>query len=283
MTVGEIKTRLSAALSEYGVENPRFEAEQLLLRAGIPKRSALLEPRGEAPSDCEKLALELLERRLSGYPLQYLVGEWDFCAHTFKVGEGVLIPRQDTETAAELAGEFLKERPPEKRRVLDLCAGSGCIGIVLARDCGAKAVCVESSAEAFAYLTENVGLNGVSDSVTAVCGDIFDGEILRGVGGGYNLIVSNPPYLSDSDMKALQKEVTFEPKSALYGGADGLDFYRKILGIYPQKLAAGGMIAFEIGIHQDAAVGELFEKSGLEPRFRRDLCGVKRVVYAVNE
>lgn len=281
MIIGDLLRHVRDALAEYGVENARFEAEQILIKAGIPKQSVMWEPREGADPECKKLAEELLKRRLSGYPLQYLIGEWSFYACNLKVGEGVLIPRQDTETIAELADGFLKKRPQGERRVLDLCAGSGCIGIALSKFCGAITTSVEKSETAIKFLSENVELNCVSDKITAVCGDIFSEDVLARVGGEYDVIVSNPPYLTGSDMDNLQREVGFEPREALYGGEDGLDFYRRIPGVYLEKLKGGGLFAVEIGIGQDAEVAEIFRKYGFSPQFKEDLCGVKRVVYCV--
>lgn len=277
--VGELLTRIRSALEGYGVENARFEAEQILVKSGIPKQSVLWEPREGVLLDTENRAAELLERRLSGYPLQYLIGDWDFCGCNFKVGEGVLIPRQDTECLAELAAGFLKKLSPGRRRVLDLCAGSGCIGIVLAKLCNARVICVEKSEAAFGYLAENIRLNGVDQLVNAVRADIFD-EI-EGLEPEFDVIVSNPPYLTAAEMKGLQREVTFEPEDALYGGDDGLEFYRLIPERFLSRLAEGGLLAVEIGYKQAAEVSAIFKKYGLEPTVQKDLCGNDRVVYGV--
>ena len=268
-------------LEKNGIENARFEAEQILIKAGISKQSIMFEPREAVAAECEKIAKELLEQRLSGYPLQYLVGEWSFYGCEFKVGEGVLIPRQDTEAIAELADEFLKKRSPNERRVLDLCAGSGCIGIALSKLCGAVTTSVEKSGEAFDYLLENIELNGVSDNVTPIRGDIFSAEVLEKVGGEYDVIVSNPPYLTGTDMDNLQKEVTFEPRAALYGGRDGLDFYRRIPNFYLPKLKKDGLFAVEIGLGQENEVADIFTAFGLVPMFKEDMCKVNRVVFGI--
>lgn len=277
--IGELKALLRKRLAEYGVENSGFEAEQILLSSGIPKNVVLWEP-GECASE-EQLqkVLKMTEKRCSGYPLQYLLGEWSFYALDFKVGEGVLIPRQDTEALTELAEEYLKKCLPNKRRVLDLCAGSGCIGISLARFCAAEVICIEKSKEAFCYLEENIKLNGVSGLVTAVNADIF--EISLDELGMFDAIVSNPPYLTSLEMNSLQQEVKFEPKEALYGGEDGLTFYREIPKKYLDLLAGSGLLAMEIGYEQAFPVGEIFKSNGLEPQFKKDLCGVDRVIYAV--
>lgn len=282
ISIGELKARLCGELSRYGVENARFEAEQMLMKCGISRDSLLLEPRESVPTEVEERAMELLERRLSGYPLQYLIGDWDFYGCSFKVGEGVLIPRQDTECLAELADGFLQKRSPDKRRVLDLCAGSGCIGIALAKRLNASVICVEKSEAAFRYLLENIELNGAGELVSAVKADIF-GDLSENELGysEFDAIVSNPPYLTAQEMNSLQREVSFEPESALYGGDDGLDFYRRIPKAYLPKLTEGGLLAVEIGYRQAGEVAAIFKECGTEPRVQKDLCGNDRVVYCM--
>ncbi|MDE6726772.1 MAG: peptide chain release factor N(5)-glutamine methyltransferase, partial [Oscillospiraceae bacterium] len=206
----------------------------------------------------------------------YILGEWEFYRLPFKVGEGVLIPRQDTETLVDTAARFLRERDAWARKTLDLCAGSGCIGIALAKTAAAEVTCVEKSRRAFGYLEENAALNHVS--VRAVLGDALDENTVT---GEYDLIVSNPPYLTESDMRSLQKEVSFEPEAALFGGTDGLDFYRGIIPIYARKLVSGGMIAVEIGMGQESAVSGIFRENGLDPRLEKDMRGIYRVVYGI--
>lgn len=278
--IAELKSLLRKRLSEYGIENAGFEAEQILLASGIPKNVVLWEPKECASREQLQKAFDMLKKRCSGYPLQYLVGDWDFYGCNFEVGEGVLIPRQDTEALAELADRFLRTRSPDKRRVLDLCAGSGCIGISLARACGARVVCVERSEAAFRYLEENIRLNGVSDQVTAVCGDIFDISLDES-GAEFDVIVSNPPYLTDTEMDSLQREVAFEPREALYGGADGLLFYRGIPERYLGLICEGGLLAVEVGFRQASEVIGIFEGYGLKAQVKKDMCGVDRVIYTV--
>lgn len=260
-------------LENGGIENARFEAQQLLKSAGFDKTSLITEPNTELSGNIFKQIGAKVSRRLSGEPLQYILGEWEFYGLPFKVGEGVLIPRQDTETLVDAAARFLKERG--ERKTLDLCAGSGCIGIALAVCADAEVICVEKSERAFSYLKENIALNNAS--VKPILGDVFE-DIPS---GEFDLIISNPPYLSANDMRSLQKEVEFEPETALFGGEDGLDFYRRLLEIYPKKLKNGGMIAFEVGIGQDGAVCEMFRENSLEPHVEKDLCGVNRVIYGI--
>ena len=279
--VRDILRETVCALADNGIENARFEAEQILQKAGIPRMKLLTELNGSVPEDAESAVRGMTGRRLSGYPLQYILGEWEFFGLTFPVGEGVLIPRQDTEILAELARDFLLERSPDERNTLDLCAGTGCIGVTLAKLCGAEVKCVELSESAFGYLERGIDLNGVERLVTAVRGDVTDSEFTEKLGGEYDLIVSNPPYLTETDMKNLQPEVTHEPKTALYGGKDGLDFYRKMLAIWTKRLKIGGMFAVEIGINQERGVMEIFEENGLNADCIKDTQGIYRIVYAI--
>ena len=274
LTVGELFRKTKSALESGGVEFARFEAEQLLQSGGIGKTQLITEPNADVSENISTEISEKIKRRLSGEPLQYIIGEWEFYGLPFKVGEGVLIPRQDTETLVEVARRFLEKR--SSRKTLDLCAGSGCIGISLAKTANADVACVEKSPNAFVYLNENIKLNNVS--VKAVLGDVLDEKT---VDGEFDLIVSNPPYLTESDMNELQKEVRSEPKMALYGGVDGLDFYRRIVADYVKKLKIGGMIAVEIGLGQENSVSDIFRENGLQPRLEKDLCGVYRVVYSI--
>lgn len=276
MVIRELLGGMVRALADSGIENARFEAEQLLGKAGIARMKLLTEPRESVPDGVRGTAAELLERRLSGYPLQYLLGEWEFFGLPFEVGEGVLIPRQDTETLAGLARDILLERPLGERRTADLCAGSGCVGITLAVLCGAEVTAVELSEAAFGYLERNIALNG-AERVRAVRGDVLEDAEL----GEFDLIVSNPPYLDDTDMRNLQTEVTYEPEMALYGGSDGLDFYRKMLAVWTKRLKNNGVFAVEIGMGQEREVMRIFAENGLSADRVKDMRGIYRAVYGV--
>lgn len=270
----DLLREMICGLSDIGVENAGFEASQLIELAGISRMKIITEPDGTVPENIERSARQYLERRISGEPLQYILGEWEFYGLTFKVGEGVLIPRQDTELLVDLAKEFL-ENQPEGARVLDLCAGSGCIGISLAKLCEAETVLVEKYPEAFSYLQKNIELNGVQARCKAVLGDCFEEY------GEFDVIVSNPPYLTSRDMEELQREVVFEPKTALYGGADGLDYYRGLLKAHAKNVRKNGLFAVEIGMGEEKAVMEIFRENGLEPSCAKDLRGIYRVVYGI--
>lgn len=275
MTVRELYDKIKSELASGGVENAAFEAEQLFRAFGIDKLLLIAEP---GRLIAEKISAEIsarVSRRISGEPLQYILGEWEFYGLPFYVGSGVLIPRQDTETLVEVALEFLANASSKK--TLDLCAGSGCIGIALAKLANADVTSVEKSPEAFAYLTKNAALNDAS--ITAVLGDVFDES---NAFGEFDLIVCNPPYLTAEDMRSLQREVRFEPEAALFGGEDGLNFYRRLIPLYSTKLNSGGLLAVEIGMGQENAVCELFRSSGSSPQMKKDANGIIRVVYGKN-
>lgn len=274
VTISELYNRTKSELLSGGVENAAFEAEQLLRASGIDKLALIAEP-GRLIS--EKISAEInarVSRRISGEPLQYILGEWEFYGLPFYVGSGVLIPRQDTETLVDVALEFLESRGANSRKTLDLCAGSGCIGIALAKLANADVTSVEKSPEAFEFLNKNAALNDAS--ITAVLGDAFDGQ---NAPGEFDLIVCNPPYLTAEDMRSLQREVRFEPEAALFGGEDGLNFYRRLIPLYSTKLNSGGLLAVEIGMGQENAVCELFRSSGFSPQMKKDANGIIRVIY----
>lgn len=269
--LGEIVGELSAA----GIDNARFDAECIMESAGVPRITLLTEPDMPVAEELVGAAREMSRRRSGGEPLQYILGEWEFYGYPFKVGEGVLIPRQDTELTVEIAEEYLKRNGGEF--VADLCAGSGCIGIALARRRGCRVKSYELFEAAFGYLVRNIGLNGVDGRVEAIKADVLAVEPDE----RFDVIVTNPPYLTGEDMHRLQKEVSFEPESALYGGSDGLDFYRGILPHWTGCLKKGGLFAAEIGMGQEKDVMRIFEENGIEAECARDACGIIRVVYGL--
>lgn len=216
---------------------------------------------------------ELLSERSKRIPLQYIIGKWWFYKGEFFVGDGVLIPRQDTETLVECAAEILKDN--ETAEVADLCAGSGCIGISIATDFPkSKVTCVEKYDKAYSYLLKNIEHNGVANvkPVTA--------DVTKEIFGKYDLIVSNPPYITEEDMKKLSDEVKKEPETALSGGKDGLDFYRIITEKWKSTLKENGVLAFEVGIGESDAVSEILSSNGFEKiTVLKDLGGIERVVF----
>ncbi len=257
-----------------------LEARELLCSVcGVSGADILLGREIELDEARRERLAELVSRRLRHEPLQYLLGEWDFYGRTFAVGEGVLIPRADTETLAEVCLNFL--RKIERPSVLDLCAGSGCLSVTIAAerpDAGVWAV--EKSEEAWRYFCRNNAAYG--NRVHGLLADAL-GEI-PALPPRFDLILSNPPYLTAEEMASLQPEVAREPAMALDGGEDGLAFYRALTARYAPRLAPGGMLAYEIGLGQEAQVSEILHKSGLDFICQTpDLHGIIRVVTAENK
>lgn len=274
VTFAAYAAQATARLREAGVEDAAFEVRCLLEDiAGIPH--GMLPP--EAPLGANELnRLETaLAERLDGRPLQYILGEWDFLSLRLQVGEGVLIPRPDTELLCETAAQMLQNI--SHPRVLDLCAGSGCVGLGIASllpDVSVTAV--EKSTDAFAYLTANVARYPQYRVQTVQADIVVDYNLET---DEYDAIVSNPPYIPAEDLADLMREVQREPQMALDGGADGLDFYRVITDMWLPKLKTGGFLAVEIGFDQGEKVDRLFGSAGLKNRrVLKDLGGNDRVV-----
>ena len=219
---------------------------------------------------------EMIKKRSRRIPLQHILGSQDFMGLTFKVNEHVLIPRQDTETLTELV---LQEQKDRKKKVLDLCTGSGCIAISLGVLGGYEDVtAVDLSAEALKVARENgERLLGRDRTIRFLQGDLFDC-----VEGRFDIITANPPYIATQVIRGLAPEVRdYEPRMALDGDEDGLSFYRRIAAQARGRLNPGGCVYLEIGHDQGRAVRDLLEAAGFENiRIVKDTPGLDRVVYA---
>ena len=273
ITVGAALRRLTHYLEENGIEAPDFEALQMLQSLGYSK-IRILEGRGVLTQQQQEQLRQLASRRLEGEPLQYLLGEWEFYGLTLKVGPGVLIPRPDTETLVETGLSYLKGRTG--CRVLDLCAGTGCVGLAVEQN--AKNIsalyALEKEEAAFFYLKEN--LAAYESRVMPLH---QDGLAPGPEADRLDLILCNPPYLTGEDMESLQTEVRYEPPSALDGGEDGLDFYRRLTAVWKDRLVSGGLLAYEIGMGQQEDVTQILRQEGLEQiHWKEDLSGIVRVV-----
>lgn len=270
--VREIEARLTAA----GCPDADFDARELFrLVTGADLRLAD-QPLTAAQAD----RLETLTvRRADREPLQYLCGSWPFLDFELAVGPGVLCPRADTEVVAEAAAGLLAG--VQKPKVLDLCAGTGCLGLGVKRFCpDAVVTSLEKSPEAFRYLEQNAKNALHRPAATPVQGDLFTyWETLPE--GELDLIVSNPPYLTAAEMQQLQPEVAREPAMALEAGADGLVFYRAIAEHYQKALRPGGALALEIGWQQREAVTALLAENGwVEIACKKDYGGNNRCITA---
>ena len=268
----EVEARLTAA----GCPDADFDAGELFrLVTGQDARLA------DRPLTAEQAAkLEALTaRRATREPLQYLCGSWPFLDFELAVGPGVLCPRADTEGVAEAAAQMLAGVQAPK--VLDLCAGTGCLGLGVKRFCPeADVTCVEKSPEAFRYLKKNAVSALKQGTARAVEGDLF--TYWQGLPEGeLDLIVSNPPYLTAAEMQQLQPEVAREPAMALEAGEDGLVFYRALAEHYQNALRPGGALALEIGWQQREAVTALLAANGwVDIACRKDYGGNDRCILA---
>ncbi|HAX83153.1 MAG TPA: peptide chain release factor N(5)-glutamine methyltransferase [Ruminococcaceae bacterium] len=284
MNLSEMIRAGAERLKNADIDDSDFDARQLaqhvlspLYPNGFDAKSLILFQDMTVDNGYAEKYFDVVNERANNKPLQYILGDWDFMGLTFNVGEGVLIPRPETETLAEIALDFLKGK--ENPIVFDLCSGSGCIAICIAKLCpSANVYAVEKSDIAFGYLNENISLNK-ADNVHAVKGDIFDKNVLSGIVP--DLIVSNPPYIRSDDIGSLQTEVQREPAMALDGGEDGYDFYRVIASDWIKSIKKGGMIAVECAEDQTEYIEKLFSKTASEVKAYNDLFGLPRGVTAI--
>ena len=274
----EARQRLQAA----GCPDAAVDAAWLLEDGlGLSRIEARLQ-RARALTAAEAERLEaMLARRAAGEPVQYVTGRADFMGYTFYVDSRVLIPRADTENLVEFAAECLRARYAEARRplaVLDVCTGSGAIGLSLAKLCPfVRVTLADLSADALAVAARSAAALGADAAL--VQGDLFAPV----AGHAFDMIACNPPYIPRGDLDGLQREVRREPRLALDGGTDGLDFYRRIAAEADALLAPGGSIVLEVGIHQADMVRQMLADSPIAPNatgIRKDLQGIDRVVWA---
>ena len=278
MTISELEKLGSQKLRASGKENSDFDARCLLeFVLNLNPTQYLLNRSEEVDSVCAEKFLSLVERRSNGEPLQYILGKWEFMGLPFYVGEGVLIPRPETEMLVEFALDFLKDK--KNPVVIDLCSGSGCIAISVAKHLpNAKVYAVEKSDLAFPYLKKNIWLNCVFN-VSAVHGDIFDSTLLSDIKP--DLILSNPPYIRSPEIASLQSEVRNEPSMALDGGEDGLVFYREIANGWLDRLGTGGAITVECAEDQTEDIIRMFSEKTQYAEAFNDLSGLPRMVTAI--
>ena len=262
------------ALDGVSGADAAFESMELLgAAAGLDRTALLLKKDEEAPEQVAAKFYSFTERRLKGEPLQYIIGTWDFCGFSYAVGPGVLIPRPETEELAFLCEAAIKKNG--YKVVFDLCAGTGCIGLTLARLCPEIEVRLfEKYPKALSYLRKNVP-EALSRRVRVIEADVLKPP--RHKLPAPDLIVSNPPYIESAALPGLQKEVLSEPLTALDGGDDGLTFYRAIAAHWLPLLSPGGFAAFECGETQAEAVSALMKPFG-ETAALSDLYGNERFV-----
>ncbi len=222
--------------------------------------------------------IEIIEdavlRRKKSEPLQYIIGQWDFYDLTFFVGEGVLIPRPETEELVEFALERIKEI--KNPVIYDLCAGTGCIGLTVAKHrSDAKVYLLEKEEKAIRFLNKNKEKYNLNNAFV-IQGDLFEFDFSEIPDA--DIILSNPPYIPANEIAQLQREVLFEPVTALDGGVDGLDFYRCIARKWVEKVKTGGFIGLECGDGQSLDVVSLFKEKYSEKEVIYDFNNIDRIV-----
>ena len=250
-----------------------FEAvKNRLCAAGIENAS------GEARMLCEALEGDALAaavtRRCAHYPLQYILGKWYFYREEYEVNEHCLIPRSDTEILVDTAIHML----PNGARFMDICTGSGCIAVsTLKNRSDTTATAVDLFDNTLVLATKNAARNGVAERFTPLLADATAAPPAHLPRGGFDAILSNPPYIESTVVNGLQQEVQFEPRAALDGGADGLLFYRTILEKWRELLKENGIILFEIGYDQKEALCTLAAQYGYTCAVKKDFGGNDRV------
>ena len=272
-------------LQKAGNESPAFDAICLFEHVFHMNRQDLMLHGNtkQATLEQETEFFSLIEQRAKKRPLQYILGEWPFLDFHLKMGEGVLIAREDTTVLVETAAKLIQTK---QATILDLCAGTGAVGLGIASLLStAHVTCVEKYAPAFAYLQQNIALckeQGI-ENVVALQGDILS-EAFASAFQDIDTIVSNPPYIETAVLPTLQEEVQKEPTTALDGGEDGLLFYRAIADIWIPKIKTGGIVAVEIGEGQETAVARLFADAGVEQiQFEKDSGNIIRVVAGIKK
>jgi len=266
-------------LQRSGVEDSQREAEDIITHCLGIGRPALFRD-NPVISDEEIVKIDkLLKRRSQREPLQYIFGCVDFYGLKIRVGKGVLIPRPETELLVEVAIKTLYSSQLTPTRVLDLCTGSGCVALAIAKEFpDVQVYATDTSKIALGYAVENARINRIRNAKFLI-GNLFE-PIARRL--TVNLIVSNPPYIRRDELKSLQPEIRdWEPIDALDGGEDGLDYYREIIPGAKRHLKKGGFLVLELGFNQSEMVRKIAEDAGfIDISLVRDYAGIERILVA---
>ena len=279
ITYNNLYLDIRQQLRKAGIEAATLEARELVCFGTGKSREDLARDGGlYASPELERQVRSLVDRHLAGEPVAYLIGEWEFYGLSLDISPDVLIPRPDTEVLAGQAIEYIQTLG--ECRVLDLCAGSGCIGRAVASQAPqARVVLREYSDAALKVCRQNIRRNGLSGRVVPMQADARE-KPERSL-GEFQCIVSNPPYIPRADIETLDASVRdYEPHLALDGGEDGLDFYQTISGKWKDALAPGGRLYFEVGIGQADSVLRIMRAQGFgDIQIVKDLHDIPRVVF----
>lgn len=280
MTFSELYAFSKKTLSESGNDSSSFDTMCLMKKFfGLGRTDLAVKGNMFPDEEIKEKFVFAVKKRAEGYPLQYIIGKWTFMDSEFYVGDGVLVPRDDTEVVVNTCIDFLENI--KKPVIIDLCSGSGAIAVSLAKVYPqADIYALEFSEKAFSYLKKNIKYNNVKNIIT-LKDDIFT-AYEKFENNFFDAIVSNPPYIKTDIIATLQKEVRKEPTMALDGGKDGLDFYRVITKKWISKIKTGGTISLEIGEEQAEAVSVLLKENGISDiRVIKDIQNLDRVVCGI--
>lgn len=285
-TIAQAIIEGSRRLRAAGVDHDRLTAGLLLRHLiGVERTHLLTRSEEQIGEDQYHAYLELVERRAAGEPLQYVTGHQEFYGLDFLVTPDVLIPRPETEFLIERVIKLAQESEGESLLIVDVGTGSGCISVTIAKLLpGALLIATDVSSAALTVARRNAERHGVRDRIEFLEGDLLAPLAGRGLEGGVDILASNPPYVNQDGRQLLQREVRdWEPHEALFGGADGLDFYRRLLTETAQILKPEGYLVLEIGFSQLEAISEIVSESELRLcDVTRDLQGIPRVVCLQN-
>lgn len=275
-------TAIRQRLKNVGIDNPVLDSRMLLEKgAGIERIEILTDPY-RVLSQAQLEAVEaLVKRREAREPVSHIVGHRDFWKHRFNVSAAVLTPRPETEYVVEKALGLLA--PDQPARILDLGVGSGAILLsILSERPLASGFGLDASSEALEWANDNAAALGLADRVHMAHGDWREVDWHHALVEPFDLVVSNPPYISSAEMESLEAEVRYEPVLALHGGADGLDAYRWIVSALDHLMKPDGAVVFEVGRGQAEALAELLRQAGVLDAIEiiPDLAGIGRVVSA---
>jgi release factor glutamine methyltransferase len=281
MTIFEAITKTAERLSSHGIQNARLDVEVLLRHALSRDRAWLLAHLQETLDDHTLRYYErMVDRRAVREPVQYIIGKQEFWGLDMAVTPHVLIPRPETELVVESA--IYAARHLSSPLILDLCTGSGCIAVSLAKEVpGSRIFAADQSEDALVVARRNGTLHGVSDRIRFLAGDLFQPLTELDIRGQVDVITANPPYVRSKDLASLQREVRdFEPEVALIAGPEGTEVHKRIIAEAPKFLKKGGTLIMEMGIGQSEALVAMADaaRAYARPEILKDLAGIDRVI-----
>lgn len=284
-TIKQLLDWITQYFDDNNIDSARLSAELLLAEILQMQRIELYTNFDKLVQQAQRDKLrDLVKRCGAGEPLQYLIGRCEFYSMAVKVTPDCLIPRPETELLVERAIEFLRAGDGAVKHVCDLCSGSGCIAVAIGKNFeNAHIIATDISDTALAVAAENVARYELENKVELLCGDLFDPIIDQLDGAEFDLIVTNPPYVSTDEFEALEEKIkNHEPSIALHAGADGLDVYRRIIADVGKHLKAGGALMMEIGCNQGQAIRDLLAQAEIfgEITIEKDLSDNDRIVTA---